>query len=84
MSKAQLREQWIEFLDTIALPGPKIDTVDDDVNLFDAGILDSLAVVQIIMRLEQNHGVNFYSGGIDPSELETIGGILNTAEKISG
>lgn len=84
MSKAQLREQWIEFLSTIALPGQQVETVDDDVNLFDTGVLDSLAVIQIIMRLEENHGVDLLSQGGDPSELATIGGILDTIEKISG
>jgi D-alanine--poly(phosphoribitol) ligase subunit 2 len=84
MSKAQLREQWIEFLSTIALPGQQVETVDDDVNLFDTGVLDSLAVIQIIMRLEENHGVDLLSQGVDPSELATIGGILDTIEKISG
>ena len=84
VNKAQLREQWIEFLGTIVVPGAQIDKVDDNVNLVEAGLLDSLAVIQIIVRVEQEHGANLLSLNVDPNELATIGGILDTIERIIG
>ena len=78
------REDLIAYLRTIARPGQQIDDIGDDINLFDSGVLDSLAVIQIILHLEQNHGVDMAAHGIDPVDLGTIGGILNAIERASG
>jgi acyl carrier protein len=84
VDRAQLREELVGFLDTIARPGPSIDAVDDDTNLFDSGLLDSLAVIQIILHLEQQHGVDMAAHGIDPNDLGSITGILNAIQRASG
>lgn len=75
------REELVAFLGTICRPGQQIDGGDDDVNLFDAGLLDSLAVIQIILYLEQHHGINLIAAGIDPSGLGTIAGMLEAIER---
>ena len=48
----------------------------DDQNLIDAGVIDSLAMVQIILHLEKDHGVDLLKSGFDPAELASVGGIL--------
>ena len=80
VSTEQQRADLLGFLKTIVKPGGNIDQAADADNLFDAGILDSLAVIQIIVYLEQSHGVNLAEQGIDPTELASIGGILMTIE----
>jgi len=76
----QAREDLIRFLRTISRAGRTIDGIDDDKNLIDAGIIDSLAIVQIILHLEQDHTVNLRDAGIDPNELTSVAGILRTIE----
>jgi acyl carrier protein len=77
MSNGQhLREEVVGFLNTVARPGCQVDGMDDDTNLIDAGIIDSFAVAQIILYLEQNHDLQFQSLMIDPGDLGSINGIL--------
>lgn len=72
----ETRAALIRFLGTIARSGQSADQVTDDRNLIDAGVIDSLAMVQIIVYLEKEHGVDLLKAGFDPAELATIGGIL--------
>jgi D-alanine--poly(phosphoribitol) ligase subunit 2 len=74
--RQQLREEVVKFLNTVAKPGCQVDRMDDAVNLIDAGIIDSLAVVQIILYLEENYNISLQSSGIDPADLASIDGIL--------
>ncbi len=70
------RKELISFLVSISRPGRPMDEVDDNANLFDAGLIDSLAVIQIIQYLEQHYGINLQSSGINPSDLSSVGGIV--------
>ena len=79
----QIREELIDFLRSIALPGRPVEEADDSTNLIDTGLIDSLAVVQIIQYLEQKHGLNLLVSGIDPNNLSSIAGILAAAERAS-
>jgi acyl carrier protein len=76
MNGQHLREEVVGFLNTVARPGCRVDQMDDDANLIDAGVIDSLAVVQIIAYLEQNHDLHLQQSGIDPADLATVKGIL--------
>ncbi len=76
--RQDLRREVVDFLSTVAKPGFQVERVEDDVNLLDAGIIDSLAVVQIILYLEQNYALHLPSLGIDPDDLVTIDGIVAT------
>jgi len=79
-NQEQAREELIRFLSTISRVGQTVAGVDDDINLIDAGIIDSLAIVQIILHLEQDHAVNLRDSGIDPNVLASVSGILSTIE----
>jgi acyl carrier protein len=71
-----LRAEVVDFLSTVARPGCQVDRMDDDADLINAGVIDSLAVVQIIAYLEQKHDLHLQSSGIDPADLGTINGIV--------
>jgi acyl carrier protein len=76
MEPSSHRRALVEFLNSVAKPGSGVDDVDDDTNLIQAGIVDSLALIQIIFYLEQNYALNLPALGIDPADLATIGGML--------
>lgn len=80
MTSNEARRHLLDYLGSIARPGRSLEELADDDNLFDAGILDSLAVIQIIVFLEQEHGVDLAARRISPEELGTIGGILRALE----
>lgn len=69
------RQALLDYLAGIARPGHSLAALSDDDNLFDAGVLDSLAVIQIILYLEQQ-GIDLAASGVGPEQLGTIAGIL--------
>ena len=69
-------EELLGFLHTVARPGCLLDDVDDNTNLIDAGIIDSFALIQIILYLEQEYDLRLQTLAIDPGDLGTIDGIL--------
>lgn len=75
-----IRATLVRFLGTIVRSGQTLDGVADDQNLIDAGIIDSLAMVQIIVHLEKDHGVDLRMGNIDPTALASVAGILKVID----
>lgn len=73
------RENVIDFLRTIARPDSDLDSVGDEENLVENGVVDSLAVVQMVVYLETEHQLDV--GMIDPSELISIQGIMNVISR---
>lgn len=76
MDDAVRRDQIIGFLGSVIRPGQSLADVGDDENLVQAGLMDSLAVIQIILFLEQEFGLDLQAAGIDPLDLVTIDGLL--------
>ena len=72
------RDQLVDFIRTIARPDSDLEAIGDDQNLVEAGVVDSLAVVQMIVYLETEHRLNI--AAVDPAELVSIQGILNVIE----
>lgn len=72
------RDQLVDFIRTIARPDSDLEAIGDDENLVEAGVVDSLAVVQMIVYLETEHRLNI--AAVDPAELVSIQGILNVIE----
>ena len=79
-----LREQHcrnlIAFLETIKRPDKRVDAIGRDDGLVKSRLIDSLAIIQIVMYLETNYGIDFASTGLDPERLGTINGILDIIE----
>jgi len=80
MDRPAVRRELIAFLNTVVRPGQTVNGAGDETNLIDAGVIDSLALIQIIFWLEQNHDLHLQKLGIDPSELASINGILKSIE----
>ena len=76
MDRQGQRAALIAFLETVVKPERDLAGIDDDTNLVRADLIDSFALIQVIFHLEQEHGVDLSALGIDPVDLNTIGGML--------
>lgn len=76
-----IRERVLAFLATVTRPGRSLETLSDDQDLVAEGLMDSLGVIQIILHLEQEHGVSVRPDDVDPAALMTLGGILRLIER---
>ncbi len=71
----------LQFLRTIQKPGKSLDTIAHEDSLVTSGLIDSLAIVQIVLYLEQTYHVDFASIGFDAERLSSISGIIGIIEE---
>ena len=77
----QLLADLKQFLRTIQKPGKPIDSVGIDDPLVASGLVDSLAIMQIVVYLEERYGIDFAASGFDPDRLATMGSIVALIEQ---
>ena len=65
----QTREDLLRFLNTIARPGQQVESISENTSLIEAGIIDSLSLVHIILYLETEHNVDLQGSRVDPNEI---------------
>lgn len=75
-SPEQQSAALVAHLQTIARPGVNVGDVGPDTDLFESGVLDSLAAVQIILYLEDEYSIDLRRSHIDPRSLISIGDIM--------
>lgn len=78
--RVTLQRKLAEFLETIKRPDKQVDKVGLDESLVKSRLIDSLAIIQIVLYLESSYGIDFASTGLDPEKLTTINGILDVIE----
>ena len=78
---ASNRERLLSFLEGIRRPDKPISAIRDDDNLVAAGLIDSLAVLEIIMFLENEFSIDFSESGVDSSRLMSISSILEVIDR---
>jgi acyl carrier protein len=66
----------VAFLETILRPDVPVEALHESDDLVRAGLIDSLAVLEIVSFLESEFGVDFAATGIDPEKLSSIPNIL--------
>lgn len=76
MDREQQKKQLINFLRTIQRPDFPLDEIGEDLSLTESGLIDSLALLQIITYLEESQKIDFREKGIDPGDLRSVGSIL--------
>jgi acyl carrier protein len=74
--QAALLDALRQYLRTIQKPGVSVDSLGLDDPLVASGLLDSLAIMQIVVWLEEHYGIDFAAGGFDPERLATMGSIV--------
>lgn len=78
---AELLTSLREFLRTIQKPGKPVESLAPDDHLVGSGLVDSMAIMQIVVHLEENYGIDFAAGGFDPDRLATISSIVALIEE---
>lgn len=81
MSRDSNRQALLAFLETILRPDVTPDGLGEHENLVEAGLIDSLSVLQIVLFLESEFGINFASTGVDPGRLYTTSSILDLIDQ---
>ncbi|MGH8251766.1 MAG: phosphopantetheine-binding protein [Steroidobacteraceae bacterium] len=76
----QRRQGLLQFLRSIQKAGLPVESLADDARLVESGLIDSLAILQIVGYLEVTYGLDFSGRGVSPEELGSIGGILRLIE----
>ena len=76
------REDLLRFLRTLQKPGKSVERLGDDEGLVASGLIDSLALVQIVVYLEDTYGIDFGERGFDPDRLASTASILDLIEEI--
>lgn len=63
------------------------DTCDDDavreerdIDLFDAGLLDSMAAIELLVAIEEEFGVQIAPTAVDRDEMNTVNKIIHQIE----
>ena len=81
VSREQLLSDLMRFLRTIQKPNRPVESRGLDERLVASGLVDSLAIMQIVVYLEENYGIDFAASGLDPERLATMGSIIDLIEE---
>jgi D-alanine--poly(phosphoribitol) ligase subunit 2 len=81
MDPADIRQTIRGWLLSEVLPGEEPGNLSDDLNLRDAGVLDSVSTVQLVDLLENRFGVEV---GVDEASIGNFATINRLVEYISG
>ncbi|HEV7731012.1 MAG TPA: acyl carrier protein [Candidatus Binatia bacterium] len=81
MDRARRLEHLLAFLRTIQRPDRPLDGVGEDESLVASGLIDSLALLQIVAYLEETYGIDFSARGVEPEELRSMRSILDLIER---
>lgn len=74
-------QQMIEYIvrDVIRRPGTQID---EDTPLLSSGLVDSLAIVEILLRLEDLTKRRIPAGKVQPKDMDTVRLMFTTAQRV--
>jgi len=79
--RGQWRQDLVRFLREIQKAGLPVENLSDSDELVASGLIDSLALLQIVTYLEEGYGIDFSDRGVDPEQLGSIGNILDLIEQ---
>jgi acyl carrier protein len=79
--RQQRLQDLTQFLRTIQKPNKPIEHIGVDESMVASGLIDSLAIVQIVLYLENTYGIDFSAYGFDPDRLASMTSILDFIEE---
>jgi acyl carrier protein len=79
--RKEQKGKLLSFLRTIQKAGLPIECLGEAEPLVASGLIDSLAILQIVTYLETTYEIDFSLRGVDPEQLGSIGGILDLIEQ---
>ena len=84
MSRDARRDSLVKFLETIVRPDRDVAELRSAGDLVESGLIDSLALIEIVTHLEDEYGFDFRERGVDPDELRSVESILDLIESAVG
>jgi acyl carrier protein len=81
MPREEHREDLLRLLRTIQRPDRAIEDLAEGEDLVKVGLVDSLAVLQIVQHLEATYKIDFLDKGLDTAELSSVASILDLIER---
>lgn len=75
MDRNELESKVLDMLEDICAD----DAVREErnVDLFDAGLLDSLAAIEVLVGIEENFGVEIAPTAVERKEMNTVNKIID-------
>lgn len=78
MATVNIEEKVLDMLEDIC----DDDAVREerDIDLFDAGLLDSMAAIELLVAIEEDFGVQIAPTAVDRDEMNTVNKIIHQIE----
>lgn len=78
MATANIEEKVLDMLEDIC----DDDAVREerDIDLFDAGLLDSMAAIELLVAIEEDFGVQIAPTAVEREEMNTVNKIIHQIE----
>lgn len=80
-TREQRKGDLLHFLRSIQKAGMPVESLGEQERLVASGLIDSLAILQIVSYLETKYGIDFSIRGVDPEQLGSVGSILDLIEQ---
>ena len=77
-------EEVRNYILSVHLPGENPDMLSNDDDLLDMGILDSMAIMQLVAHLEAQYGITIPTEEIDPANFESINSLVAFIDRQRG
>jgi acyl carrier protein len=74
-------QQMIDYIKRDVIRRPEIQ-IDENTPLVSSGLIDSLALVDILMKLEDVTNKRISAGKVQPKDMDTVGLMFATAAKV--
>lgn len=74
MDKNEIESRVLEMLEEIC--DDEAVREERDVDLFEAGLLDSLAAIEVLVGIEENFGVEIAPTAVERKEMNTVNKII--------
>lgn len=75
MDRNELESKVLDMLEDIC--ADDVVREERDVDLFDAGLLDSLAAIEVLVGIEENFGVEIAPTAVERKEMNTVNKIID-------
>lgn len=75
MDRNELESKVLDMLEDICADDAVCE--ERDVDLFDAGLLDSLAAIEVLVGIEENFGVEIAPTAVERKEMNTVNKIID-------
>lgn len=78
MATANIEEKVLDMLEDICDDDAVCE--ERDIDLFDAGLLDSMAAIELLVAIEEDFGVQIAPTAVDREEMNTVNKIIHQIE----